>query len=246
MKQKTHASAKLVKKSPDLTVLLPSYNESESITETIASVYEIVPGIPLIVVDDQSTDGTPELIRTLQHKYPTLILVQTPQRYGLTKSLLFGVEHVTTTYVVWLDSDGSHPVAIIPSLYSLRNSKTIVIGSSFLDLKSDTRPFFIRTYSWLINTLCRLLLRIPLTNFTSGFVLAPVTIIKKLQPRGYYGEYCIDLVTRASRNGYMVREIPMHVCDRKKGVSKTAANPRVFLSHGLRYVYTIKRLMRTE
>jgi hypothetical protein len=79
-------------------------------------------------------------------------------------------------------------------------------------------------------------------DYTSGFILGRKEVFDKVDLRGDYGEYCIDLLYRAKRAGYTIRELPYRCVPREAGESKTATNMWGYLKRGVNYVKSIWRL----
>src|SRR5690606_16088026 len=99
-----------------------------------------------------------------------------------------------------------------------------------------------RTLSWLINRAAMLLISPKLHDYTSGFIAARAPLLQALRLRGDYGEYCIDLLGRAQREGYTVTEVPYVCVPRSAGESKTGVNLWDYLVKGRKYVAAIWRL----
>ncbi len=83
-------------------------------------------------------------------------------------------------------------------------------------------------------------------DYTSGFVAARAAVLQRLPLRGDYGEYCIDLLARAVREGYQVQEVPYTCVPRSAGESKTGASLWDYLVKGRKYVRTIWTLAREQ
>ena len=96
--------------------------------------------------------------------------------------------------------------------------------------------------SCVINRLARICLGNQVTDYTTGYVCCRRDVLDRIDLRGDYGEYCIDLLHRARRAGYRVIELPYTFISRTAGESKTATNPWGFVRRGWRYVATIARL----
>ncbi|MEZ4727961.1 MAG: hypothetical protein R3E79_12600 [Caldilineaceae bacterium] len=99
-----------------------------------------------------------------------------------------------------------------------------------------------RTLSWIINHFAILLLGNRVHDYTSGFIAARAEVLQQLRLQGDYGEYCIDLLGRAARAGYVLREVPYVCVPRTAGESKTGMNLWDYLVKGRKYVATIWRV----
>lgn len=201
-----------------LTILLPTYNEAENINPLIRAIKKLVPGADILVVDDNSPDGTAKIVKN------TRVLLRTKNR-GLTNSLQDGISATKTDLIGWMDCDFSHPPEIIPTLIQQHADIAIAGRKSY--------PLF----SGIINTLCQLCFGRDIHDYTTGFLVAKRTVLKNIDLRGHYGEYCIDLLVRAKRKGYKIIEIPYDSPPRASGESKTS------LKLGWGYLATVFRLL---
>src|SRR5450432_74001 len=102
--------------STDLTVILPTLNEVGNLETLIGELGRVLPGCQVIVVDDNSNDGTPELARRIAAANPSVRLIARQVTPCLTDSIQAGVDATSTDYVAWLDADHSHPPAVLRKL----------------------------------------------------------------------------------------------------------------------------------
>lgn len=231
------------------SVILPTYNERENIGRLIEEIFATLgDGTEIIVVDDNSPDGTWQKVEEISQFYPYLRLIRRMTDRGLVASLREGIEKAEGEIVIWLDADGSMPAAKIPELINqLSQGYDLVAGSRFIpgggvELitgSADSTMGFI--LSLLLNRWCQWLLGRWFHDYTSGFVALKRTILQDLPLRGDYGEYFIALVYEAHRRGYRVSEIPYINRPRWHGQSKTGLNWRDYLKRGWKYFWlTIK------
>lgn len=229
-----------------VSAILPTLNEVENIVPLIDGLYEAVPDIhEVIVVDDDSPDGTAELAQHLAEQHPER-RVRVERRltdHGLSKSLAHGANVATGEIVVWMDCDLSMPPKDVPRLLAgLAQGHDIAVGSRFVPGGSEKRNTagtrdnaLAVLLSNTMNALLRLLFGRHFKDYTSGFIAIPRAIVLELGLRGDYGEYFVDLIVRAMRAGYDVVEVPYVCVPRQRGVSKTGIG---LVSHGLKYLAT--------
>ncbi len=203
------------------TILLPTYNEAENINPLINAIWKHIPKANILVIDDNSPDGTAKIVKGAR------VLLRTTNR-GLTNSLRDGIKASKTDLVGWMDCDFSHPPEIIPKLISAHADIAIA--------RRNTYPFF----SGVINTLCQLFFGRDIHDYTTGFLVAKRNVVKEIPLRGDYGEYCIDFLVRAKRKGFRIVEIPYDSPPRMRGASKTS------LTYGLGYLSTVWSLLWTS
>jgi dolichol-phosphate mannosyltransferase len=236
-----------------VSVVLPTLNEAENIVPLIDGIHAAVPDVhEVIVVDDDSSDGTPRVVREYAAAHPDrrIRLELRTSDHGLTKSIAHGIRAATGDLVVWMDCDLSMPPELIPRLLrGIAEGYDIVCGSRFVrggSFKRDTAgtqdSALAVALSRGMNYLIQLLLDHSFKDYTSGFTAVRRDIVLDLGLRGDYGEYHIDLIFRAIRAGYVILEIPYVCLPRLHGESKTGTNMLQYLRRGRGYLATAARL----
>lgn len=235
--------------------VLPTYNERDNIEPLISGVLAsaITPHL-VLVVDDNSPDGTGEVVEAVATRYNTptvtkVILLRRVGEKGLTSAIQRGIDEAIHTYgadlVTWMDCDLSMPPQDIPKLVRavIDQGADIAVGSRWIPGGADVAHGFLpRTLSWLINHFAMLMVTSQVHDWTSGFIVARAKVFGDIRLQGDYGEYCIDLLGRALHKGYRVVEVPYVCVPRTAGDSKTGANLWDYLVKGRKYVATIWRL----
>jgi len=230
---------------PALSIILPTYNERENIAPLIEQIYQTMgEKTEVVVVDDDSPDGTWAVVEEMAAAHPTLTLIRRKEERGLVSALRKGISSSSADVVAWLDCDLSMPPLKIKELYGgILQGYDMVIGSRFVDgggveivTGSQDSPlaFFL---SSLLNSFIRRVLGPGIKDYTSGFVAVRRPLLEKIKLRGDYGEYFIELAYRAHRLGYRVLEIPYISPARKKGTSKTGTHLLHYLRRGSKYIW---------
>src|SRR5512136_2429515 len=180
--------------APPLTVILPTYNERQNIPLLIDGILRAVQTpVQILVVDDNSPDGTWQVVQEIAAHEPRVrLLLRTTER-GLTSAIWAGIQAADTEAVSWMDCDLAMPPEAIPSLLDrLAAGAEIAIGSRYVRGGSDPgHGLMARAFSVVINTFASLLLGWGVRDYTSGFVPARHDVFEKIRLTGYYGEYCI-------------------------------------------------------
>jgi len=105
---------------PRLSCIMPAYNEAASlprvVPEVLAALQALSPAVELIVVDDGSRDDTVAVVTALQQQHPQLVLLQLSRNFGKEAALSAGLDHAQGDVVFIMDSDGQHPVALLPRM----------------------------------------------------------------------------------------------------------------------------------
>ncbi len=234
--------------SPQISIVLPTFNEAGNIEPLIARTLHALDNTPagfeIVVVDDDSPDGTWRLVAALGATDARVRLIHRTNESGLTSAISRGIRESRGQWVGWMDCDLSMPPEEWPRFaQALANGADLAVGSRYLPGGGDVAHSFTgRTLSQIINMWARLVLAWSITDYTSGFVLARREIFDRIDLRGDYGEYCIDLLYRVKTAGYSICELPYLCVPRSAGDSKTATNLWGYLSRGIHYVTTVLRL----
>jgi len=218
-----------------VTVVMPTYNESGNIGPMIRELRRQFDRWPepcrLLVVDDESPDGTGEIVRAAAAEGPAVQLLTGPRR-GLGAAYVRGMTHalerMSADVVVEMDADFSHDPADLPRLLApLRDGADFVIGSRYVAGGTIPRAWspWRRAISRCGNDVTRRFVAgcSGIADCTSGFraIRAPVLLgipLGSLRVEGY--AFQAALLARAVRSGAIVREIPIHFRDRARGTTK--------------------------
>ena len=222
---------------PPVSIIVPTYNERDNLallTERIFATLE-PDTAELLVVDDNSPDGTAAVAAELSERFPIRCLVRREER-GLATAVIHGLREARGELCVVMDADLSHPPAAIPRLLeAMRDPQvTMVIGSRFVPGgKVDLHwPLHRRLNSWVARMLAR-----PLTSvkdMMAGFFCVRRRELKldRLDPVGY--KIALELIVR---HGWKhVVEVPITFSDRSAGQTK------LNLAEQLRYLRHLRRL----
>lgn len=229
---------------PSVSVVLPTFNEAENIVDLIHAIRAALAAWPLevIVVDDNSPDGTWRLVAELTKTTPGVRLVHRTTERGLTSAIWAGIRDSRNDVVCWMDCDFSHPPATLPTLVAkLAEGYDLVVGSRYVAGGRDARDESpMRVWlSTIITKLSSWLLVPDFRDYTSGFIAIRRGVFDKIQLRGNYGEYFIDLIFRAHRAGYKFIELPYENAPRRAGESKTESG---MIKKGIQYLWVVARL----
>ena len=226
-----------------ISVVFPSYNESENIEEAIKRVskslgkrlYEI------IVVDDDSPDETWKIVQDMRN--PKYRAIRRMKERGLASAIARGVEEAKGNVVVWLDCDLGIPPEVVLRLVEKLKDYDVVIGSRYARDGKDLRPWWRAQLSVMINKFAQLVLGYSVKDYTSGFAAVKREVFNKirLSNKGF-GEYFIEFIYKSIKNGYKVTEVGYVYSTRKGGVSKSDGNFFILLKYGLQYAYKIIKM----
>lgn len=237
---------------PEISIILPTYNEAENICPLIDRILNCLsPPFEIIVIDDNSPDGTAGHVAAVYGENPLIRLFIRKNERGLTSAIRRGIQEARGDILVWMDCDLSMAPEKIPELvYQIKEKGfDVAVGSRYVPGGADTRTdsgkimlFIHKMLSRLITWFTAVLLWPGFLDWTSGFIAVRSSVIKKFQLTGDYGEYFIDMMYRLLREGYKVTEVPYNLTPRTRGESKTATNVLGFFTKGIKYVHFILRL----
>ena len=228
-------------------MVLPTFNERDNIRPLIEGILGTARyPTQVLVVDDDSPDGTWQVVAEMAEADPRVHLLRRTDARGLTSAIAAGIARADTMLVGWMDCDLSMPPERVADLVdAVARGADIAIGSRYVPGGRDEGHSWMgRAFSRAINLFAALLLGRQVHDYTSGFVVARKNVFDRISLRGDYGEYCIDLLARAQRMGYRIAEVPYICQERQSGESKTATNIWGYLRRGRKYVAMVLRLWR--
>ena len=205
-----------------LSIIVPTYNEARNIEELLTRLFTALKPnytpYEVIVVDDNSPDGTAQVAEDLKSKFD-LRVVKRPRKIGLASAVLNGVKLATGDIICVMDADLGHPPEAIPEMYKAISGgeADLVIGSRCVEGGGATNwPWFRRFGSTLAQVLAK-----PVTHVndsTSGFFMAKKSVFDgaDINPIGFK----ILLEVLAKGNYSKVKEVPIVFNDREGGKSK--------------------------
>lgn len=226
-----------------ISVIMPTYNEAGNIQELILrTIKALKKDFEIIVVDDNSPDGTAGVVKTMQKKRPFLRLVVRKNERGLPQAIERGIREAKGDLVAWFDCDLAMPPEKLPEMIRLLNKNDIVIGSTFVKEAADGRQVeHAQFFSRLINQMAQFLLGREITDYTSGFIVAKKKAVEDGWFEGTHGSYFITLLHQAKKRGYKIVEVPYILGPRKSGKSKIAGFWPYFKT-GLAYLKALLKI----
>lgn len=204
---------------PEISVVVPFYNEEDNIEELYQRLKEVLDGLgrsyELIFVDDGSRDRTPEILQNIFKLDKKVKIVRLRRNFGQTAALQAGFDEARGEIIISMDGDLQHDPADIPAfLTKLEEGYDIVSG--WRKRRVDNL-IFRRLPSWVANRLMRWLSGVPIHDFGTTFKAYRREAIKGIQ---LYGELHRFIPALISRTGFRITEIPIRNIVRQKGKSK--------------------------
>ena len=208
-------------------VISPTYNEKENVATVIHEVFKRDLNCHMLIVDDNSPDGTASIVEKLQESYPNLHLQIRGKKNGLGKAYIFGFRWALRKdydAIVQMDADMSHHPKEIKKMIQLLIKYDLSIGSRYIDGVSVVNwPIRRLILSYGANVYSRIVTGMPIKDATGGFkvwrkdVLESIDL-EKVRSSGY--SFQIEMNFRAWIKGYKLIEHPIIFIDRTIGQSK--------------------------
>jgi dolichol-phosphate mannosyltransferase len=216
-----------VPKAERILVIIPTYNEVENIRIVLPEVLKQDPRIDVLVVDDNSPDGTALAVKQIMTGTNRIHLLKRPAKLGLGTAYVTGFHYALENgydFVFEMDADLSHDPKEIPRFLIAAEQSDLVIGSRYIHgVNVVNWPMSRLILSWSANLYTRLITGMPVRDATSGFkcfrrhVLEAIDL-ERIRSDGY--AFQIEMDFKAWRKGFRVQEIPIVFVDRNVGVSK--------------------------
>jgi dolichol-phosphate mannosyltransferase len=213
---------------PDSWLVLPTYNEAENIEAFVEAARAKLPGSArVLIVDDDSPDGTGEIADRLAGRHGNVSVLHRPRKEGLGPAYIAGFRHALAAgaeLVLEMDSDFSHDPAYLPRLLEAAEGADLVLGSRYVagGGVSDWGALR-RAISRGGSAYARLVLGVEVRDLTGGFkcfrreVLEAIDL-DSVQARGY--AFQVEMTYRAIEAGFAVVEVPIVFRERRAGASK--------------------------
>lgn len=208
-------------------MVVPTYNERANLAQLVTRFFANTADLDLLIVDDESPDGTAELGRDLQRQFPRLRLLERKGPRGLGRAYLAGIRaglQEGYSVIGTMDADLSHDPAYLPRMLEQSAEADVVIGSRYVK-DGGTVNWRLRRIllSWLANLFASRLLGIDARDMTSGFRLYRASALRdadleSITSTGY--SFLVEMLHLLSQSGATIAEVPIIFTDRSMGKSK--------------------------
>src|SRR3989344_92992 len=212
-------------------IIIPTYNEATNIEPLIERIIKFVPETQILVVDDNSPDGTGSLVSDIAKKNKRVTLLPRENKSGLGLAYIAGFRHVLTdsslTHIVMMDADQSHDPAYLPAMFNLADEYDVVLGSRYVSGgKTVGWELWRKALSYFGNLYARLVASLPVNDCTGGFNIINISKLRqidfdKMNVSGY--AFIMGLKFLLAQNGATFKEIPITFHNRRGGESKMSS-----------------------
>ena len=211
-----------------ILVIIPTYNERQNIGRLIPEVLAQDPRLDILVVDDNSPDGTAAVVRAMMEGgEPRLQIMERPGKMGLGSAYVAGFKYALDhnyDAVLQMDADLSHDPKEIPNFLSRMEEFDIVQGSRYITgVNVVNWPMRRLLLSYFANFYTRTITGMPVMDSTGGFRLLKRKVIEtieldRIKSNGY--SFQIEMIFKGYKKGFRIKEIPIIFVDRQMGKSK--------------------------
>ncbi|MEB4613702.1 polyprenol monophosphomannose synthase [Leucobacter sp. M11] len=208
-------------------VIVPTYNEAANILHVLDEISIYLPEADVLVVDDNSPDGTGALVSAATQINPSISLLSRSEKSGLGGAYRAGFAHALAhgyDIIVEMDADGSHPAQRLPALVAALSTSDLAIGSRWVNEGDASGWSFHRhLLSRMASTYVRWMLGTPVADATSGFRAFLAETLSSIDAsstssNGY--SFQIETLHRAHQCELTISEVPISFAEREHGTSK--------------------------
>jgi dolichol-phosphate mannosyltransferase len=234
-----------------IVIVIPTYNEAENLPILAERIFaNQIPGLSILIVDDNSPDGCGKVADDLHAHYGDLLkVVHRKEKEGLGKAYVQGFQVALdddADVIGMMDADLSHPPEKLPEMVAALEKADVVVGSRYIKGGSldENWPFWRKWLSAFANRYSRMILKLPIKDTTGGYRLWHRSALESIpyadtKSSGYV--FIIELAYLAALGGCKFVEVPIHFKERAYGVSKMSF--QVQLEAALR-VWQLRKIYR--
>lgn len=209
-------------------VIVPTYNEAENIERLIREILTSVEGMRVLIVDDNSPDGTSAIVANMAKNTPNVLLETRPRKMGLGTAYIHGFKKALSLSdvdcIIGMDADFSHSPQYLPNLLSAMDEYDLVVGSRYMNgisvVNWPIRRLFI---SFFANNYARMITGLPIRDCTSGFCCYKREVLERInldRVRAHGYSFLVEMKYRAHRLGFRIGEVPIIFFERRSGQTK--------------------------
>jgi dolichol-phosphate mannosyltransferase len=208
-------------------IVIPTYNERDNLLNLTKQIFSILPHTDILIVDDNSPDGTGKLAEKLSRKNHQIKVIHRASKLGLGSAYIQGFKYALKNnydFIFEMDADLSHPPNYLPEFLANTPRYNLILGSRYIrEGKVAEWGIWRRFLSYAANLYAQLILGLPYRDLTSGFKCYAKEVLQNLNldtiiSEGYV--FQIETTYRAHCKGHTIKEIPIIFKGRKKGKSK--------------------------
>jgi dolichol-phosphate mannosyltransferase len=208
-------------------VVIPTYNEADNISELVPIVLRLGDHFNVLVVDDNSPDGTARLVKEMQKTEPRIHLIERAGKMGLGTAYVAGFKYALANgfdFVFEMDADFSHDPQELPRLLDKAQTYDLVIGSRYISgVNVVNWPLRRLILSYGANVYTRIITGMPVRDATGGYKCFRRKVLESIDLGAIHSNgyaFQIEMNFKTWRKGFKIHEIPIVFVDRRIGSSK--------------------------
>lgn len=210
-----------------IIVVIPTYNEKDNVQRIIETVLGVSPEIEILIVDDNSPDGTSDIVVRMQQNNEKIHLLKRAGKLGLGTAYVDGFKvalEKNPDYIVQMDADFSHNPDYIKEFMARKEEADVIIGSRYIKgISVINWPLSRVLLSYFANKYAKVVTRLPIEDCTGGFKWIRADFLRKvnldaISSNGY--AFQIEMNYAFHQKGGRIMELPIIFCDREEGLSK--------------------------
>ncbi|MCB2205212.1 polyprenol monophosphomannose synthase [bacterium] len=208
-------------------IIIPTYNELENIQNIVPDILSRDDRLEVLVVDDNSPDGTAGKVRGMMEGNDRIHLLEREKKMGLGTAYVAGFKYAIAQgydYVFEMDADFSHDPSTLPRFLEAIEEFDLVLGSRYIEgVNVVNWPMKRLLLSYFANQYTRIVTGLPVRDATGGFKCFRIEVLKAIdldQVRSNGYSFQIEMSFKAWKKGFRIHEIPIIFMDRRVGISK--------------------------
>ena len=220
-----------------ISIILSTYNEAPFVEQTINEILNNIKNVEIILVDDNSPDGTLEKVKNVNN--PNIKIFSRKFR-GLASAFLLGLINSSGDIVGWVDSNMKSAATKLPEMIGKLNNNDVVLLSRYVEGGDDKRDKLRSFASKFLNRIYQLTLSKKIKDYTSGmFVMKREVLLTSIPNCFGHGEFFVEFIYKAHKRGAKIYELPFIQPSDLEKRSKTASSLLHFIHLGFHYIGVI-------
>ena len=225
----------------NLSIVLSTYNEVENIKVALDSSVNHTAVKEIIVIDDNSSDGTIDILEN--YKHPKIKFVVRKNIRGFASAFIDGIKLSSGDYILRFDLDMCNSINhLMKNFENIKDEEDCIIFSRYIGTGFDERSNYRRLPSLILNKLCQLFLYSQIKDYTSCIIIFKRNILNEIFPKNtFYANFIIDFIFEMKKRNKTIKEVPF-IQERSTELnSKSAPNVLKFFINGLFYLISLLR-----
>ena len=222
------------------SIILCTHNEAKHIEKTILELEKYIKDLEIVIVDDSSTDGTIEIIQRLNQNAKYKVIYRKKSR-NLASAFVRGLTETSGDKIGWIDTNMGELASRFPEMIDeLKSDKDLILMSRYIEGGGDDRIFIRAFCSKYFNVLCKLILRVPIKDFTSSIFMMKRKVLDEVTFLGYgHGDFFLEFLYNMHQKEFKIKEIP-YVQKKDDEISNSKSAPNLIRFSWLGFLYILR------